>query len=75
MGVMAIIIILIAISVHTVVSWIFDMTLRTGWNSTVFGPYFVSGALFSGAAAVVTAMAAFRWTYVVWLLLQIRRAR
>ena len=63
MGVMAIIIIPIAISVHTVVSWIFSMTLRTGWYSTVFGPYFVSGALFSGAAAVVTAMALFRWAY------------
>jgi len=63
MGIMAIIIIPIAISVHTVVSWIFGMTLRAGWNSTVFGPYFVSGALFSGAAAVVTAMAAFRWAY------------
>src|SRR3990172_6515696 len=63
MGIMAIIIIPIAVSVHTVVSWIFGMTLRAGWNSTVFGPYFVSGALFSGAAAVVTAMAAFRWAY------------
>ncbi len=63
MGVLAVIIIPIAISVHTVVSWIFGMTLRAGWNSTIFGPYFVSGALFSGAAAVVTAMAAFRWAY------------
>ena len=63
MGVMAILIIPIAVSVHTVVSWIFGMTLRAGWNSTIFGPYFVSGALFSGAAAVVTAMAAFRWAY------------
>jgi Ni/Fe-hydrogenase subunit HybB-like protein len=63
MSVLAVIIIPIAISVHTVVSWIFGMTLLPGWNSTVFGPYFVSGALFSGAAAVVTAMAAFRRAY------------
>lgn len=63
MGIMAVLIIPIAVSVHTVVSWIFGMTLRPGWNSTVFGPYFVSGALFSGAAAVVTAMAAFRRAY------------
>ncbi len=62
-SVLAVIIIPIAVSVHTVVSWIFGMTLRAGWNSTIFGPYFVSGALFSGAAAVVTAMAAFRWAY------------
>ncbi len=63
MGIMAVLIIPIAVSVHTVVSWIFGMTLRAGWNSTIFGPYFVSGALFSGAAAVVTAMGAFRWAY------------
>ncbi|MCL6552486.1 MAG: polysulfide reductase NrfD, partial [Firmicutes bacterium] len=63
MGILAVLIIPIAVSVHTVVSWIFGMTLRAGWNSTIFGPYFVSGALFSGAAAVVTAMAAFRWAY------------
>jgi Ni/Fe-hydrogenase subunit HybB-like protein len=63
MGIMAILIIPIAVSVHTVVSWIFSMTLRAGWNSTIFGPYFVSGALFSGAAAVITAMAVFRWAY------------
>jgi len=63
MGVLAVLIIPIAISVHTVVSWIMAMTLRAGWNSTIFGPYFVSGALFSGAAAVITAMAGFRWAY------------
>ncbi|MDQ7819667.1 MAG: NrfD/PsrC family molybdoenzyme membrane anchor subunit [Armatimonadota bacterium] len=63
MGILAVLIIPIAVSVHTVVSWIMAMTLRAGWNSTIFGPYFVSGALFSGAAAVVTAMAAFRWAY------------
>ncbi|MDQ7842279.1 MAG: NrfD/PsrC family molybdoenzyme membrane anchor subunit [Armatimonadota bacterium] len=62
-GVLAVLIIPVAISVHTVVSWIMAMTLRAGWNSTIFGPYFVSGALFSGAAAVITAMAAFRWAY------------
>lgn len=62
-GTLAILIIPIAVSVHTVVSWIFGMTLRAGWNSTIFGPYFVSGALFSGAAAVVTAMGASRWFY------------
>ena len=63
MGVLAVLIIPIAVSVHTVVSWIMGMTLRAGWNSTIFGPYFVFGALFSGAAAVVAAMAAFRWAY------------
>ncbi len=60
---MAVIIIPVAVSVHTVVSWIFAMTLRAGWNSTIFGPYFVFGAIFSGIAAVVVAMAAFRRAY------------
>lgn len=40
-------------SVHTIVSWDFAMALQPGWHSTVFGPYFVVGALFSGVAAVI----------------------
>jgi molybdopterin-containing oxidoreductase family membrane subunit len=60
---MAVIIIPVAISVHTVVSWIFGMTLRPGWHSTIFGPYFVIGAIFSGTAAIITAMAVFRRVY------------
>lgn len=59
-GVQAIVIIPVAISVHTVVSYIFSMTLRPGWHSTIFGPYFVVGAIFSGIAAIITAMALFR---------------
>jgi Ni/Fe-hydrogenase subunit HybB-like protein len=60
---MAVIIIPVAISVHTVVSWIFGMTLRPGWHSTIFGPYFVIGAIFSGTAAIITAMVVFRKVY------------
>ena len=63
MNTMAILILPIAVMVHTVVSWIFAMTLRPGWNSTIFGPYFVAGALASGAASVVLAMAVFRKMY------------
>jgi molybdopterin-containing oxidoreductase family membrane subunit len=63
MTVMTAIILPIAVSVHTVVSWIFATTLRPGWNSTIFGPYFVSGALMSGCAAVMVAMGAFRHAY------------
>ncbi len=61
--IMTILILPIAISVHTVVSWIFAMTLRVGWNSTIFGPYFVAGALFSGVASVLMAMALFTHFY------------
>jgi len=63
MNAMAILILPVAIMVHTVVSWIFAMTLRPGWNSTIFGPYFVAGALASGAASVVLAMVVFRKMY------------
>jgi len=63
LGAMAVIIIPVAVSVHTVVSWLFGMTLRPGWHSTIFGPYFVIGAIFSGTAALITAMALFRWAY------------
>ncbi len=63
LGIMMILIIPIAVSVHTVVSWIFGMTLRAGWNSTIFGPYFVVGAIFSGTAAIITVMYIFRRVY------------
>jgi len=60
---MAVIIIPVAISVHTVVSWIFGMTLRVGWHSAIFGVYFVGGAIFSGIATILIAMAVFRRVY------------
>ena len=63
LGTMAVIIIPVAVSVHTVVSWVFGMTLRPGWHSTIFGPYFVVGAIYSGTAAIITAMAVFRKAY------------
>jgi len=59
-SIMAVAIIPLAISVHTVVSWIFAMTLRPGWDSSIFGPYFVVGAIYSGAASVVLAMCILR---------------
>ncbi len=62
-AIMAVLIIPVAVSVHTVVSWIFGMTLRPGWHSTVFGPYFVVGAIFSGIATLLIAMVVFRRVY------------
>jgi Ni/Fe-hydrogenase subunit HybB-like protein len=61
--VMMIIIIPIAVSVHTVVSWIFGMTLRVGWNTTIFGVLFVAGAIFSGIATLVIILAILRKIY------------
>jgi Ni/Fe-hydrogenase subunit HybB-like protein len=60
---MMILIIPIAVSVHTVVSWIFAMNLRVGWNSTIFGAFFVAGAIFSGVATLVIIMAILRKVY------------
>lgn len=55
-GVLAIAVIPIAVSVHTIIGWIFAMTLRPMWHSTIFGPYFVMGAIYSGIAAILLAM-------------------
>jgi Ni/Fe-hydrogenase subunit HybB-like protein len=46
----------IAFSVHTIVSWDFAMAMHVGWHSTIFGPYFVIGAIYSGAAAVIAVL-------------------
>lgn len=62
-SVMAIIVIPIAVSVHTVVSWVFAMTIQPMWHSSIFGPYFVVGAIFSGIAAIIVAMAIVRRVY------------
>ena len=61
--VLMIVIIPIAVSAHTVASWIFGMTLRVGWNSSVFGILFVTGAIFSGVATLVIVMAILRRIY------------
>ncbi len=59
-AVMAVIIIPIAVSVHTIISWILATTVQPGWHSTVFGPYFVVGAIFSGIGALFIAMTIMR---------------
>ncbi|MBM3264267.1 MAG: polysulfide reductase NrfD [candidate division Zixibacteria bacterium] len=59
-SILAVLIIPVAVSVHSVVSYIFATTLQPGWHSTVFGPYFVVGALFSGLAALLIVMAILR---------------
>lgn len=62
-NILMVMVIPIAISVHTVISYIFSMTLQPGWHSTIFGPYFVVGAIFSGIAALLIFMIAFRKAY------------
>src|SRR5262249_11427410 len=46
----------LVVSVHTVVSFDFATSLVPGWHTTVFPPYFVAGAIFSGFALVMTLM-------------------
>jgi molybdopterin-containing oxidoreductase family membrane subunit len=43
----------LVVSVHTVVSFDFAVAILPGWHSTIFPPYFVAGAIFSGFAMVV----------------------
>lgn len=44
----------LVLSVHSVVSWDFAMSIVPGWHATIFAPYFVAGAIFSGVAMVIT---------------------
>jgi molybdopterin-containing oxidoreductase family membrane subunit len=44
----------LVLSVHSVVSWDFAVSIVPGWHTTIFAPYFVAGAIFSGLAMVLT---------------------
>jgi molybdopterin-containing oxidoreductase family membrane subunit len=44
----------LVLSVHSIVSFDFAVSLLPGWHTTIFPPYFVAGAIFSGFAMVVT---------------------
>jgi molybdopterin-containing oxidoreductase family membrane subunit len=53
----------LVISVHTVVSFDFAVGIVPGWHSTIFPPYFVAGALYSGFAMVLTLAIPLRYAY------------
>ncbi len=61
--IMAGMIIAIAIIVYSVLAWIFGVTLQPGWHSTIFGPYFVIAAVFSGTGLLIVIMWIFRKIY------------
>lgn len=63
LDIMAALIIPISVLLSTILSWIFGMTLRPGWNSTIFGPYFVFASLYSGTALIVVLMYVLRKMY------------
>jgi Ni/Fe-hydrogenase subunit HybB-like protein len=53
----------LVVSVHTVVSFDFTIAIVPGWHSTIFPPYFVAGAIYSGFAMVLTLMIPVRKYY------------
>ncbi len=61
--IMAAMVIAIAIIVYSVLAWIFSVTLQPGWHSTIFGPYFVIAAVYSGTGVLIVAMWIFRKVY------------
>ena len=50
----------LVLSVHSVVSWDFAMAIVPGWHATIFAPYFVAGAIYSGVAMVITLLVPLR---------------
>lgn len=60
---MAIFMTMLVITVHTVVSWAFSMTLQPGWHTALLGPFFLLGAILSGTAAVVIVLSILRKAY------------
>lgn len=53
----------LVVSVHTVVSFDFAVSMIPGWHTTIFPPYFVAGAIYSGFAMVLTLMIPVRKFY------------
>jgi molybdopterin-containing oxidoreductase family membrane subunit len=62
----------LVLSVHTVVSFDFAVSQVPGWHTTIFPPYFVAGAIFSGFAMVVTLLVPARKIYGLEKLITIR---
>jgi Ni/Fe-hydrogenase subunit HybB-like protein len=62
----------LVLSVHTVVSFDFAVSQVPGWHTTIFPPYFVAGAIFSGFAMVVTLLVPVRKIYGIQNLITMR---
>ena len=60
---MACFLIPLAVSVHSIVSADFAMSIMPGWHVTSFPPYFVAGALYSGCAAIITLFVMLRYFF------------
>jgi molybdopterin-containing oxidoreductase family membrane subunit len=53
----------LVVSVHTIVSFDFAISIIPGWHATIFPPYFVAGAIYGGFAMVLTIAIPLRWLY------------
>ncbi|MBV6458149.1 MAG: hypothetical protein HONBIEJF_01272 [Fimbriimonadaceae bacterium] len=53
----------LVLSVHTIVSFDFAVSILPGWHTTIFPPYFVAGAVYAGFAMVLTFALPMRWWY------------
>ena len=53
----------LVLSVHSIVSFDFAISIIPGWHTTIFPPYFVAGAIYAGFAMVLTLMIPLRWMY------------
>jgi molybdopterin-containing oxidoreductase family membrane subunit len=62
----------LVLSVHTIVSFDFAVSQLPGWHTTIFPPYFVAGAIFSGFAMVVTLLVPVRKIYGLEKLITLR---
>ncbi len=63
LGLVAVLIIPLAVSVHSVLSWAFALVSRPWWHESIWAPYFVVAALYSGVALVILIVAGFRRAY------------
>lgn len=62
LGIFSIVIIPVFLSVHSIVAWDFAVTIQPRWHSTIFAPYFVIGAVYSGLAALAVILVTVRKT-------------
>jgi len=62
-GILTVLIIPVFVSLHTIVGWDFGMSIVPGWHSSIFAPYFVCGALYSGCGAVLIVMCLVRHAF------------
>ena len=62
-NIMMVLIIPVAVSAHTVLAYMFSLTVQPLWHSAIYGPYFVLGAIYSGIGGLLIALALIRRYY------------